>query len=123
MSLIVLSAIDWKRMKKIKLVEFIGRIQDGGAETVVKDYALMLDKEKFDVTILCEDYKKESNVYKTLVRNGVKIVTMYEPSFFVHKVITRLFGKQHVARLFEKAIKGLEPDIIHAHLELLEVLL
>ena len=46
-------------MKKIKLVEFIGRIQDGGAETLVKDYALMLDKEQFDVTILCEDYKKE----------------------------------------------------------------
>ena len=109
-------------MRRIKLVEFIGRIQDGGAETLVKDYALMLDKEKFDVTILCEDYKKESNVYKTLVRNDVKIVTMYEPSFFVHKVITRLFGKRHVARLFEKAIKDLEPDIIHAHLELLEVL-
>ena len=109
-------------MRRIKLVEFIGRIQDGGAETLVKDYALMLDKEKFDVTILCEDYKKESNVYKTLVRNDVKIVTMYEPSFFFYILITRLFGKRHVARLFEKAIKDLEPDIIHAHLELLEVL-
>ena len=30
-------------MTKKKLVEFIGRIQDGGAETLVKDYALLLD--------------------------------------------------------------------------------
>ena len=58
---------------KTKLVEFIGRLQDGGAETLVKDYALMLDKEKFDVWVLCEDYKKESNVYKTLKENNVNI--------------------------------------------------
>ena len=109
-------------MKKNKLVEFIGRIQDGGAETLVKDYALMLDKEKFDVTILCEDYKKESNVYKTLIKNKVKIISLYEPSFFVNKVITRLIGKRHVARLFKETLKELKPDIIHAHLELLEVL-
>lgn len=109
-------------MKKTKLVEFIGRIQDGGAETLVKDYALMLDKEKFDVTILCEDYKENSNVYKTLINNNVKIVTMYERSFFLNKVAARLIGKKHVARLFKKALAELQPDIIHAHLELLEVL-
>ena len=50
-------------MKK-KLVEFIGRIQDGGAETLVKDYALLLDSDKFDVTVLCLDYKPESTNYK-----------------------------------------------------------
>ncbi|MCR4633456.1 MAG: glycosyltransferase [Erysipelotrichaceae bacterium] len=109
-------------MKKLKLVEFIGRIQDGGAETLVKDYALMLDKEKFDVTILCEDYRPESNVYKTLKENHVHIVSMYERSFFFNKVLARLFGKRHVALLFKKALKSLRPDVIHAHLELLEVL-
>ncbi len=111
----------WRKMKT-KLVEFIGRIQDGGAETLVKDYALMLDKDLFDVTILCEDYKKESAVYKTLRKNGVKIITMYERSFFVNKVLARLFGKRYVAFLFRKAVKQIRPDIIHAHLELLEVL-
>lgn len=108
-------------MKK-KLIEFIGRLQDGGAEMLVKDYALLLDKEKFDVTILCEDYRKDSAVYKTLRENGVKIVTMYEKSFFVNKVLARIFGKRYVALLFEKALKDLKPDIIHTHLELLEVL-
>lgn len=107
---------------KTKVVEFIGRIQDGGAETLVKDYALMLDKEKFDVIVLCEDYREESSVYKTLLKNNVKIVTLYEKSFFVNKVMARIVGKKHVARLFEKAIRQLKPDVIHAHLELLEVI-
>ncbi len=109
-------------MKKTKLVEFIGRIQDGGAETLVKDYALMLDREKFDVTILCEDYKPESNIYRILQENGVKMVTMYEKSFFINKVLARLLGKRYVAGLFRKAIRELRPDVIHVHLELLEVL-
>ena len=68
-------------MKKTKLVEFIGRIQDGGAETLVKDYALMLDKEKFDVTILCEDYRPNCAIYKTLVENNVKIVTIIHHNY------------------------------------------
>ena len=105
-----------------KIVEFIGRLQDGGAETLVKDYALMLDKDKFDVTVLCEDYRENSSVYRTLVDNNVKIVTMYEKSFFINKVLARLFGKKYVASLFRKAINNIKPDIIHTHLELLEVL-
>ena len=71
-----------KKMKK-KIVEFIGRIQDGGAESLVKDYALMLDKDLFDVTILCEDYRKESSNYKTLISNGVKIQCMKNHSLSI----------------------------------------
>lgn len=108
-------------MKK-KLIEFIGRLQDGGAETLVKDYALLLDKDKFDVIVLCEDYVKDSNVYKTLIDSNIKVVSMYEKSFFINKVLARIFGKKYVAKLFEKEIEKIKPDIIHAHLELLEVL-
>lgn len=107
---------------KIKLVEFIGRLQDGGAETLVKDYALLLDKDRFDVTILCEDYRKDSSVYKTLVNNNVKIYTMYEKSFFINKVLARIFGKRYVSILFSKAIRELKPDVLHCHLEVLEIL-
>ena len=108
--------------EKIKVVEFIGRIQDGGAETLVKDYALLMDKERFDVTVLCEDYKEESANYKTLRKNGVKIVTMYERSFFLNRVFARIFGKRYVSILFRKAIKKIRPDVLHAHLEVLEIL-
>ncbi len=107
---------------KTKVVEFIGRIQDGGAEVLVKDYALLLDKGLFDVTVLCEDYVPESNVYKQMLQNDVKIVAMYKPSFFLSKVLARLLGKKYVATLFRKAIRELKPDVIHTHLELLEVL-
>ena len=107
-------------MKK-KLVELIGRIQDGGAETLVKDYALLLDKDKFDVTVLCLDYKEESYVYKTLVENNVDIVVVYNKPFFFDKVFARIFGARYVARKLKKKIDELKPDIMHVHLELLEI--
>lgn len=107
---------------KTKVVEFIGRIQDGGAETLVKDYALLLDKDLFEVTVLCEDYVPQSSVYKQMKKNGVRIIAMYEPSFLVNKILARLLGKRYVAYLFRKAIGKLRPDVIHTHLELLEVL-
>ena len=107
---------------KTKVVEFIGRIQDGGAETLVKDYALLMDKQDFDVTVLCEDYKPASANYRILKENGVKIVAMYKPSFFVSKVLARLLGKRYVAVLLRKAIRQLKPDVLHAHLEMLEIM-
>lgn len=102
-----------------KLVEFIGRIQDGGAETLVKDYALNLDKEKFDVTVLCLDYKKNSNIYKTLVDNGVKIVSIYDPVQLLCRILARLLGPKFVSVLLSRTMKKLRPDIVHIHLELL----
>ena len=108
-------------MKK-KIVELIGRIQDGGAETLVKDYALLLDKDIFDVTILCLDYKPESYVYKTLIENNVNIVVAYSKPFFFDKVLARLFGPKYVAKRLQRKFDELKPDVVHVHLELLEIL-
>lgn len=103
-----------------KIIEFIPRIQDGGAEVLVKDYALLLDKNIFDVTIVCLDIKKESAVYRILKENNVKVVSLYKNNEFIHKVITRLVGKKHISIIFNKLLDEVKPDILHTHLELLE---
>ena len=37
----------------VKVIHFIHGLTMGGAETLVKDYVLGLDKTKFNVTVLC----------------------------------------------------------------------
>lgn len=106
-------------MKK-KIIEYIPRIQDGGAETLVKDYALLIDKNEFEMIILCEDYKKESANYKTLVENGINIVALYGKHSFVCKALQRMFGQKFVSILLKKELARLKPEIIHIHLEALE---
>ena len=105
-----------------KVIEFIGRLQDGGAETLVKDYALLMDKNKFDVLGLCADYISESNIYKTLKANNIRIKALYEKSFFMHKALARIFGQKHIAKLLIKVIKEEKPDVIHVHSEILETI-
>ena len=43
---------------KTKIVEFIGRLQDGGAETLVKDYALMVGVPAKQIGWVCECGKR-----------------------------------------------------------------
>ena len=37
----------------IRVVFLIHGFNTGGAETLVKNYALLLNKEKYDLTVLC----------------------------------------------------------------------
>ena len=39
-------------MPKTKVIEFMLTAGDGGAETLVKDYALLMDKEKFEIIVV-----------------------------------------------------------------------
>lgn len=107
---------------KTKVIEYIGRIQDGGAETLVKDYALTLDKNKFDVYVVCRDIVKSSNIYKTLKENNVKIISMYHSFNIPDRALARIIGPKYVSNKLIKVIDDIKPDVIHAHLECLETL-
>lgn len=105
-----------------KVIEFIPRIQDGGAEVLVKDYALLLDRDVFDVVIVCLDIKKDSAVYKILKNNNIKIIKLYSSFEYIHKLLTRIIGKKHISKLLNRVLNDIKPDIVHTHLEMLEVL-
>lgn len=105
---------------KTKIVEYIGTIKDAGAETLVKDYALLLDRNKFDVIVLCEDYLKNSANYKILINHGINVVATYDPHVFLNKIMYRIFGNKYRAKLLRKKLLEIKPDVLHVHLEELE---
>lgn len=107
-------------MKK-RVVEFIGRIKDAGAETLVRDYALLLDKNKFDVIVLCEDYESSSANYRILRENGIKVVTTYNMKLdIVCRILNRIFKSTFRSLVLRRKLKELKPDVLHIHLEELE---
>ena len=59
--------------KKISVLYFIHGLNMGGAETIVKEYALLIDKSKYDVTVLCYHHQYDSPYEKLLKDNGIKI--------------------------------------------------
>ena len=63
-------------MKKTKVIEFIQSVGDGGAETLVKDYALLMDRERFDVTVLVLHEVEDSANLRRLRENGVPVIAL-----------------------------------------------
>lgn len=107
---------------KRKIIEFITNLNDGGAESLVKDYALLLDSTKFDVCILTIRNLTNTSVYKTLKSNNIKIISIYPKWNLIIKIFNKLFGKYYIDYKIKKIICFEKPNVIHAHLYVLKYL-
>ena len=111
----------------IKVLYLIDTLYQGGAETLVKDYCLLLDKSKFEVSVLC--LKRLGSKYEEILQNnGIKVCFLYDywhynPKTFCGRVINKIV---HITRmdvfLAWCIVKKLRPDVIHAHLFVLGLL-
>lgn len=103
----------------IKLVHFIHGLNVGGAETLVKNYAMLLDKSKYDVTILC--LTRYFSPYERILENaGINVI-------YISDEIVSTENKNFVSRVFycikrylriRAHLRVLDPDIVHYHLML-----
>jgi len=106
-------------MTKIKLLHFIDNLNQGGAETLVKDYAFLIDKDKFDVVILCHD--RIGSLYeKKLQDAGIRVffISDFFPfkRLYFNRLIHKFIRHSYIDKLIAKfIIKRENPDIIHSH--------
>ena len=113
---------------KMVIIQFISKLGMGGAETLVKDYALLLDKSRFKVIIVTINPISKSYAYlNTLQENGVELLSIYETkkhfkNYFEEKIWNRFFHKRFVANRLLKIVRGRQANVIHAHLEVLHYL-
>ena len=106
-------------MKK-KIIEFIPSMYDGGAETLVKDYALCLDRSIFEVTILCiYNIQKSANIQR-LKENHIEILSIYHHHSLFNRILRVLFGEWYIPYKLKKIIRREKPNVIHIHLRLLK---
>lgn len=103
---------------KIKVVQLITTMADGGAETLVKDYALLADKDKVDMTVIAWSEPLGSANEARLKENGVNVIFLGEkavtnPTSNVFIRATRRLGKYY---RFRRYIIENEIEVIHVHL-------
>lgn len=58
-------------MSKTRVVEIIESLSDGGAQSIVKDYATLIDKKEFDLVIFTIYPCTYSANYKQVIDAGV----------------------------------------------------
>lgn len=101
---------------KIKVVHFIHGLTFGGAETVVKEIALGLDKHKFDLTVLC-NIKYGTEYEKLLEDNNIDVqyINDYSKKRPTKKLAKILIALQRFVRV-RRFMQEVKPDVIHIHL-------
>lgn len=109
-------------MKKKKVIEYIWTLNDGGAETLVKDYALLLDKNKFEVIVLTNVINKETANYKILKENGITVISLYKKWNVFSKMVFSLLNDSYIKIRLSRFLRKEKPDCIHAHLAVLKYL-
>lgn len=99
-------------MKK-KVLQFIHGLNMGGAEALVKEYCLKLDRETYDVSLLCF-YRYHTPYEEMLQEAGIPVIYMNDISDY--KSVNKLRLYLHRIRFVRNYIKKEAPDVIHSHL-------
>lgn len=102
---------------KCGVAQFITAIQDGGAETLVKDYLLLLDSNKFDsVVVAVWDFGDCANL-RTLKSKNKNIEFIYKHRNLLTLAINKFFGSIIVPIKLRSIIRKYDVDVIHIHLD------
>ena len=107
---------------KTGVLEIIRSIDDGGAETLVKDYALLVNKEKFDVYVLGQYQIDHAANTKILRESGTPLSFVYPGHGFFCKAFNAVFGKWYFSHTIKKMVKAHHIKTIHAHMTVLRYL-
>ena len=108
---------------KSKVIEFIKDLGNGGAEKIVTDTCLFLDKDKFEpIVVVLFDLPEKPNS-KKLRENGVKIIPIYRKANKLTYFFNEIIGKRvYVQSKLKKIIRQEKPSVIHTHMLLLPFL-
>ena len=102
----------------LKIMHFIHGLNTGGAETLVKEYALNLKNKNYDIVILCFTHCYDSPYEKLMLENNIKVIYVcdymkyYNKKSFLFKCINYI--QKYL--LVKKIIHNENPDVLHTHL-------
>lgn len=108
--------------KKINVLEFTGSMNDGGAETLVKDYALLLNKKNFCVKIATIYDRNDTANSRRIKNENICLIPIFKKRNLVTRVIKEFFG-WYVSYKLYSIIKKNDIEVLHVHLALLKYLL
>lgn len=102
-----------------KVIHMISSMNMGGAETMVKDYALLIDKEQFYTKVISLDKRCHSVNEQYLSDAGIPVIYLSELRYSADKKLNLLQKvMRSIARYYDlrRILKDEKPDVLHVHL-------
>ena len=109
-------------MESTKLIEFVYGLEDGGAETLVKDYALLIDKKAFDLSVVVIRNSRSTANVRALQKGNIQVTPVFQHWNLFTKAVFLLFGRWYVPYRLRKIIRKEKPQALHVHMALLRYL-
>lgn len=103
----------------MKIVQLIPSLDDGGAETLVKDYAIILrelGEEVYIVTVY--NFQKSSN-FRLLEKANIKIIPLFKSYNLLSRLLIKFLGSFIIPLRLLTVLNNISPDVVHIHLALL----
>ena len=108
---------------KIKVAELIPVTANGGVETLVKDYALLINQEKFELIVIAMQRVEGATVDRILKEHNVKIISLYKNIYtqknIFCKIIRRILNPIIIPYKINMIIQKENIDVLHIHLGVL----
>lgn len=108
-------------MKRKKVLQFIHGFSMGGAEKLVSEYCLKMNKEKYDVSVLC--FHRYNTPYEKILEDaGINVVYAsdhiknYDKIAFQYPGRVLMLAKRWI--FIRKYLMLAKPDVIHLHMAL-----
>lgn len=92
-------------MTKTKVIEFMLNAGDGGAETLVKDYALLMDREQFDVSVVVMHEMEDSANLRRLKEHSIPVIALSSKDDILKKIWRKVFWKRQQNVLTSEDVK------------------
>jgi len=101
-----------------KVMHLLNHLKIGGAETLVTEYALHIDKNNFESIYVTLASRNETANERKLIQAGMKIIFLGDEDVFPNasNKFKRMINKIHRHLVFHKIVKREKPNIIHTHL-------
>lgn len=104
----------------IKVMHFIHGLNTGGAETLVKNYALNSNNELFSVVVLCLKHESSSPYERELKEKNIRVIYISDHLLFKtdNNLLAKCLNRINRFYMVRKIIKRESPDVLHLHLSL-----
>lgn len=113
----------------MKITQFILTLGFGGAEAVVRDYAIALKELGHEVEVIVLFHLLNNDNEIKLIEKGIKIRSIYSEIFLINsnsfffRVLRKPFRTIKVRNWIKKYIEEENIDVFHCHLEVLRYLI
>lgn len=103
---------------KIKVIHVLNHLKMGGAESLITEYALKINKKKFEIVLVIISKRNNTINERRLEEAGIRVIYLSEHLRFLNanNIFKKLINKFHKYVLFTKIVDNEKPNIIHTHL-------